>query len=279
VLHDGVSATLSYVDSDRAVLPEGCPKAVPAAVSSAGMLCMFYKLARIGAKNLWLSACAPQWLPSKNWRYMHADHYLVATSGDAFGEPIPAGLTREQAEQRLIDFQTERTKDLAARVYPTLLEHAHRLGLVAGAGRYLSTPGMGGAVPPFVDELVTKVLLTASEETLEKARKFQKFQSTSPLADAALEVTNAASPVFFAFLALPDALANKAAEYAMRLAPDTAAFCAMRSDKFNKKIREAMALKAMPRWCADYDYHSLGQVARLRLRAFYLAEQKKALKA
>lgn len=283
ILHDGVSAALSYVDSDRAMLQDDAPKTVPSAVFRAAMLTMMFKLARCGATRLWLSACSPEWLRSKDGRSMYPDCFMVATSGKTYLEQLPARLSKKEKAATLLRAQVERTKQLAASVYPKLLERAKALGLVLpGAGRFLATPGMGAFVPPFPDELFTKTLQAADHGLFTQAMQAQAqvqvaekhWPSTSPLADAALAVTNDHSPIFFAALAVPEALALQAAHLAVPMTADVVAYCVEREARFKKVINTVMTLKAVPA-----GFGSLGQVARNKLRAFYLDEQTNPLAA
>jgi hypothetical protein len=283
ILHDGVSAALSYVDSDRAMLPDDAPKTVPSSIFRAGMLTMMHKLARCGATRLWLSACSPEWLLSKDGRSMYPDCFMVATSGKTYLEQLPARLSKKEKAATLLRAQVERTKQLAASVYPKLLERAFALGLVLpGAGRFLATPGMGAFVPPFPDELFTKTLQAADHGLFTQAMQAQAqvqaaekhWPSTSPLADAALAVTNDHSPIFFAALAVPEALTVQAAQLAVPMTADVVSFCVQREAMFKKVINAVMALKAVPA-----GFGSLGQLARNKLRAFYLDEQMNPLAA
>ena len=283
ILHDGVSAALSYVDSDRVQLPGDAPKAVPSAIFRAAMLTMMFKLARCGAARLWLSACSPNWKLSEDELTMFPDCFMVASSGRTFVEKLQARLSKKQKAAALQHAQVVRTNRLATYVYPKLLERALALGIVLpGAGRFAATPGFGAVVPPFVDELFTKALQEADHGLFKQAMQAQAqvqiaekhWPSTSPLADAALAVTNDSSPVFYAALAVPDALVVQAAQLAVPMTADVVAFCVERENMFKRIISTCMASKALPE-----EFGSLGQMARTKLRAFYLGEQMNPLAA
>lgn len=282
ILHDGEAGVLSYVDSDRHQLPMGLPKSVASAIFRAGMLNLVFKFARCGVCTMSIGACSPDWLLSTDGRSMYPSCFLLASSGKKYAKKLPRGLSPKEKAQLQEREQVERTKQLAASVYPKLLKHAFLLGLVPSdmliPSRIVVMPGLGGFMPLFPDELFTKELQVANKKRLTQAMARHaagRIQSSaSPLADAALAVTDAEAPIFtMTYLTVPDALMLASAEL-IRPVPvlQDNEFCIARQTMFKKVIEDALATEALPA-----GFNSRGQLARNKLRAVYLDEQRSPL--
>ena len=272
----GRHATLSYVDSDRAVLPASTPSNVSAAIFRASMLAMVVKLFRCGATWLWLSACSPDWWWCKATRKIYADHFLVATSGRTHGKDVPRSLKRDGVEAMMADAKAERDAKLRDTVYPMLLERGRLFGIMApGAGKWLATPGAGSMTPLFVDDVFSKRLLEPSEADHPRAPA-GSYQPS--FLDAELAASNKAAQIFTAQLKSPDSLASHASRFAevfeqtaAKASKDEAEFCIWRAKQFEAYTGIAMALSRVPS-----EYQTLGQLARHKVREAYLAMQTNA---
>ena len=266
----GRHAILSYVDSDRGVLPDSTPSNVSAAINRAFMLAMVVKLFRCGASWLWLSACSPEWWWCKATNKIYPDHYCVATSGRKYGKDGPRALKRNEVDAMMAKAKADRDAKLRDVVYPALLERGQRFGIMGhGAGKWAATPEAGVDTPFFVDDVYTKRALQPYQEDHAPAPP-GNYQPS--FLDAELAASNAAAQIFTAQLKAPDirlsAHAQRFAEQYVQPAHE-AAHCAWRAQQLEKECDQAMVLRRMPR-----GYLTLGELARHKLRKAYLAMQK-----
>ena len=272
----GCHSILSYVDSDRSVLQDGTPSDVRAAINRALMLAMVVKLFRCGATWLWLSACSPKWWWCKKTKKIYPDYFCVATSGLKYGKDVPRSFTDKQVEEMKANAKADRDAKLRDVVYPELLKHGQFLGIMApGAGKWVATPGAGAMTPTFVDDVFTKQVLEACEKNHQPAPP-GSYQPS--FLDAELAASNKVAQMFMAQLTLPEDLSVHAQQFAemyeqlARTSRHEADFCARRSQKLEQGADRVMKRSRVPA-----EYWTLGEGARHKLRADYLAMQKNPL--
>ena len=272
----GRHAILSYVDSDRGVLPDGTPSSVRATINRALMLAMVVKLFRCGATWLWLSACSPAWWHCKKTRKIYPEHFCVATSGLKYCKDVPRSHTDKQVKQMMVDAKKERDATLRDVVYPQLLKHGQFHGIMAlGAGKWVAAPDAGAMTPLFPDDLFTKRALQPCQEDHAPAPP-GCYQP--PFLDAELAASNAVAQMFCAQLTSPEDLSAHAQQFAdmyelmAKKARHEADFCARRSQKFEQATDGVMQRSRVPA-----KYLTLGELARHTLRSNYLNMQKDPL--
>ena len=270
--HLGRHAILSYVDSDRGVLPDHMPSGVSSAINRACMLAMVVKLSRCGAEWLWLSACSPEWWYCDQTRKIYAEPFLVATSGRKHPEDVPLSATDKQVGEMMANAKKGNDAKLRDVVYPQLLNHGQRFGIMAhGAGPWLAAPGKGDTTPTFIDDVFTKRALQPCEEDHASAPPGSSFL------DAELAASNNVAQMFSAQLAPPN---QRLSEHAQSCA---AAYVHKMTQR--EKVERIWRTKKLERYCTiamqrsvvPDDCFTLDELARHELRRGYLVMQKSSL--
>ena len=277
-IHGHIHSTLSYIDSDRAVLPDSIPGSVRTAIIHASIHTGFMKLSNCGAHFAWLSAYSPDWKKKKKtvgdktvWE-IYPQAFLVATSGRKYARDIElkSGVNKE-----LNAAKSKRDNELVSTVYPKIFKEGMELhGIMAsGSGPLLAEPGAGSTVPPFVDEVFTRLALYPSK----KDRQPVTTGGTQPsFLDAELAESNKVAQIFVARLKAPEAgLAVDGDQLASALArvkipEDHMDYYNDRATMFEEIVHDTMTNT----FCLPEGYQTLGQLARAKIRAKVLELQE-----